>query len=65
MNQFRPSPRVSYQDRFELFRKIRGDIRKSRCTTGINETAVANFATSFAIVLLGELIHEKKQKSKI
>jgi hypothetical protein len=51
MNQFRSSPRLSYQDRFDFFSKIRGDIRKSRCTTGFNDTAVANFATSFAIVL--------------
>jgi hypothetical protein len=32
MNQFPPSPRVSH------FSKIRGDIRKSRCTTGVNDT---------------------------
>ncbi len=38
MNQFSPSPRVSHQDRFEFFAKIRGDIRKSRCTTGINHS---------------------------
>jgi hypothetical protein len=29
------------------FSKIRGDIRKSRCTTGINDTG-GKFATSFA-----------------
>ena len=46
---------------FRIFSKICGDIRKSRCTTGINDTgnkfatgvnnAVANFATSFASVV--------------
>jgi hypothetical protein len=36
MNQFPPS--------FEFFRKIRGDIRNSRCTTGINDT-YTGFAT--------------------
>ncbi len=34
MNQFLPSPRGP----FRIFSKIRGDIRKSRCTTGINDT---------------------------
>ncbi len=38
MNQFPPSPRVSHYNRFEFFSKIRGDIHKSRCTTGINDT---------------------------
>ncbi len=39
---------------FQIFSKIRGDIRGSRCTTGINDlppvstTPVANFAPSFA-----------------
>jgi hypothetical protein len=31
--------------------KIRGDIRNSRCTTGINDTGGANFSTSFASVV--------------
>ncbi len=38
---FPPSPRVFQLDRFEFFRIfsiIRGDIRESRCTTGINDT---------------------------
>jgi hypothetical protein len=45
MNQFPPSPRVSHQDSgpFRIFSKIRGDIRKSRCTTGIND--IGKFAT--------------------
>jgi hypothetical protein len=38
MNQFPPSPRVFHLDRFDFFAKIRGDIRESRCTTGINNT---------------------------
>ena len=61
MNQFLPSPRVSHQDRFEFFAKIRGDIRKSRFTTVsttpvanlplVSTTPAANFATSFASVV--------------
>jgi hypothetical protein len=38
INQFPPSPRVSHLDRFEFFQKIRGDIRRSRLTTGVNDT---------------------------
>ncbi len=38
MNRFPPSPRLFHLDRFEFFSKIRGDIRESRCTTGINDT---------------------------
>ena len=38
MNQFPPSSRVFHLDRFRIFSKIRGDIRKSRCTTGVNDT---------------------------
>ncbi len=34
MNQFPPSPRVFDEYRFDFFPKIRGDIRKSRCSTG-------------------------------
>ena len=44
MNQFTPHPRVFHLDRFEFFPKIRGDIRESRCTTGINDTG-GKFAT--------------------
>jgi hypothetical protein len=44
MNQFPPSPRVLHLDRIEFFSKIRGDIRESRCTTGINDTG-GKFAT--------------------
>jgi hypothetical protein len=35
---------------FRIFSKIRGDIGKSRCTTGINDTG-GKFATSFASVV--------------
>jgi hypothetical protein len=38
MNQFPPSSRVFHLNRIEFFSKIRGDIRESRCTTGINDT---------------------------
>ena len=38
MNHFPPSPRVFHLDRFEFFAKIHGDIRESRCTTGVNDT---------------------------
>jgi hypothetical protein len=44
MNQFPPSPRVFHLDHIKFFRKIRGDIRESRCTTGIND-AGGKFAT--------------------
>jgi hypothetical protein len=44
------------------FYKIRGDIRKSRCTTGINDTG-GKFATF--LVAWGKLIHEKNMKQKI
>jgi hypothetical protein len=38
MNQF-PPPSQSIPIRpFQIFSKIRGDIRESRCTTGINDT---------------------------
>ncbi len=59
-NQF-PPPAPEYPIRtVSNFSKIRGDIRKSRCTTGINDTGgkfatgvnhTANFATSFAGVV--------------
>ena len=38
MNQFPPSPWVYQYGLFEFFSKIRGDIRSSRLTTGINDT---------------------------
>jgi hypothetical protein len=44
MNRFPPNPRVFRLDRFEFLTKIRGDIRESRCTTGINDTG-GKFAT--------------------
>jgi hypothetical protein len=45
---------------------IRGDIRKSKCTTGINDTG-GKFATNVPNVVDtgGKLIHEKNQKQKI
>ncbi len=35
-----PSPKTpkTTLESFQIFSKIRGDIRKSRCTTGINDT---------------------------
>jgi hypothetical protein len=33
-----PQPQSIPLGPFEIFSKIRGDIRKSRCTTGINDT---------------------------
>ena len=36
MNQLPPSPRVLGP--FQIFSKIRGDNRNSRCTTGVNDT---------------------------
>ncbi len=62
-----PQPHSITLGPFQIFSKIRGDIRKSRCTTGINDTSgkfatattlppvsttlVANFPTSFASVV--------------
>ncbi len=34
-----PQPQSIPLGKFRIFRKIRGDIRKSRCTTGINDTS--------------------------
>ena len=51
MNQFPPSPRVFHLDRFEFFAKIHGDIRQSRCTTGVNDTGGKIAATIFASVV--------------
>ncbi len=58
MIQFPPAPTLG---QFQFFSKIREDIRKSRCTTGINDigskfalvsaTPAANFATSFGSVV--------------
>ncbi len=64
----------------EIFAKIRGDIRKSRCTTGIKETALVvhlelqispRFSKKFETAWMGyagawgKLIHEKNLRSKI
>jgi hypothetical protein len=56
-----PQPQSIPSRPFQIFSKIRGDIRKSRCTTGINDTGgklptvsttpAANFATSFTSVV--------------
>jgi hypothetical protein len=42
-----PQPQSIPLEPFRMFSKIRGDIRKSRCTT-VSTTPVENFATSFA-----------------
>ena len=39
MNQFPPQPQSIPWRPFQIFSKIRGDIRKSRCTTGVNDTS--------------------------
>jgi hypothetical protein len=44
MNQFPPQPQSIPVGPFQIFSKNRGDIRKSRCTTGINDTC-GKFAT--------------------
>ncbi len=38
MNQFPPQPQSIPLGPFRIFSNIRGDIRNSRCTTGINDT---------------------------
>ncbi len=45
MNQFPPQPQSIPLGPFQIFSKIRRDIRKSRCTTDINVTG-GKFATS-------------------
>jgi hypothetical protein len=45
MNQFPPQPQSIPLEPFQIFSKIRRDIPKSRCTTGINNT-YGKFATS-------------------
>ncbi len=37
MNQFTPPPQSILVRPFRIFSKIRGDIRESRCTTGIDD----------------------------
>jgi hypothetical protein len=44
MNQFPPKPQSIRLGPFQIFSKTRGDIRKSRCTTDINDTG-GKFAT--------------------
>jgi hypothetical protein len=44
-NQFPPSPRLSLNDCFDFFFENSRDIRKLRCTTGINNTS-GKFATT-------------------
>jgi hypothetical protein len=56
-----PKPLKITLGSFQIFSKIHGDIRKSRCTTGVNDTGgklppvsttpAANFATSSACVV--------------
>ena len=53
-----PQPQSVPLGPFRIFSKIRGDIRKSRCTTCVNDTGgkfattpVANFATIFPCVV--------------
>jgi hypothetical protein len=51
MNQFPQAPEYSIKTDSNFFsRKIRGDIRKSRCTQ-VSTTPVANFSTSFTSVV--------------
>jgi hypothetical protein len=52
MNQFFLSPTVFQKDRFHFFSKIRGDIFKSRCTTGIFDNgSPKKISTSIACVV--------------
>jgi hypothetical protein len=47
MNQFPPQPQSIPLGPFRIFSKIRGDIPKSRCTIGINDTG-GKFATGMS-----------------
>jgi hypothetical protein len=49
MNQFPPTPEYSIKTVL-IFSKIRGDIRKSRCTTGINDTSGKFSAANLPLV---------------
>ena len=68
MDQFPPSPWLYHLGRFEFFSKIRGDIRSSRLTTGVEY--LREFSKKFKPVLMGysgaggKLIHEKKPEAK-
>ncbi len=44
-----PQPQSIPAEPFQIFSNIHRDLRKSRCTTGINDTS-GKFATSFASV---------------
>jgi hypothetical protein len=46
-----PQPQCIPFRPFQIFSKIHGDIRESRCTTGIKTTPVANLSTIFASVV--------------
>jgi hypothetical protein len=46
MNQFPPLPQGIPLGPFQIFSKICGDIHKSRCSTGVNDTG-GKFATGF------------------
>jgi hypothetical protein len=46
---------------FRLFSKIRGDIRKTRCTFGINNTGRQLKVAKLPPVSTGKLIHEKPE----
>jgi hypothetical protein len=46
-----PKPLIIALGSFRIFSKIRGDICKCRCTTGINDTG-GKFATNTAVVSL-------------
>jgi hypothetical protein len=66
-----PQPQSIPFGQFQIFSQICGDIRKSRCTTGINDTGVNFREKKFETTQMvysgawGKLIHEKNQKLKI
>ncbi len=69
MNQPPPQPQSILLGPLQIFWQIRGDIRKSRCTTVINDTGgkfSKNFETALMVYLgaSGKLIHEKNRSWK-
>jgi hypothetical protein len=58
MNQFPPSTWVYPYGHFKFFQKIRGDIRGSRCTTGVVDTGgkwKKSSIRKILIILFGQL----------
>ena len=58
-----PKPLIIKVGSYQIFSKIRGDIRKSRCTTGVNDTG-GKFATGVNDTGVKIADSRKKQEAK-